>query len=289
LAILDPALLQSVGPFRRNQYLANIDALRADVERIGGQLSILEGDPRTLVPAVCVEADALHLNRAASGFGRARDNAIARAIDCDISSWWGTLVSEPGTVLTGKGTLSKVFTPFSKKWFATPLPVHPTGDANVSIIPATVGPLVDTLQFDEPLMRPGNAGAHESLQVWLDGVDDYSATRDIPSIPGTSMLSGHLRFGTISPRTLFDVVGTSTPGREGFVRQLAWRDWYAHLLLENPSMVRAAIRPEYDKISWRTSADELQSWKDGRTGYPIVDGLRALAPTRRPTSASLTP
>ena len=279
LVVLDPALLKSVGPFRRNLFLANVEALANDVSEIGGHLSILEGDPRTVVPAVCADADALHLNRATSGFGRSRDNAVARGLTCEISSWWGTLVAEPGTVLTGKGTLSRVFTPFSKRWFATPLPVHPRGDTNVSVVPAA-GRHVDLPSFEPPTTPAGNAGAHAALRNWLDNVDDYGDTRDLPAVAGTSMLSGHLRFGTISPRTLFDTVGTSTPGREGFVRQLAWRDWYAHLLLENPTMINAAIRPEYDTIQWRTDDAELEAWKAGRTGYPIVDaGMRQLAAT----------
>ena len=280
LVVLDEALLGSVGEFRRNQFLANVDALAQDLRELGGELTILAGAPRSLVPAVCADADTLHLNRATSGFGRERDNAVARSIDAEISSWWGTLVTEPGTVLTSTGTLSKVFTPFSKKWIATPLPQHPSGTSDVTIVSSSAVTSSSLPAYSAPAMSPGNAGAHEILETWLDGVDSYSDTRDIPSIPGTSMLSGHLRFGTISPRTLFDVIGTSTPGREAFVRQLAWRDWYAHLLVENPRMVDSAIRSEYDKIDWRHDPTGLDAWKHGATGYPIVDaGMRQLAQT----------
>lgn len=280
LIVLDPKLLDSVSSFRRNQYLANVQALAGEITDLGGELSILTGDPRSLVPAVCAEADSLHLNRATTAFGRNRDNAIARQLDGDISSWWGTLVSEPGTVLTGKGTLSRVFTPFSKRWFLTPLPLHPNGSDDFTIVTTNVAPRTALAAIDEPPIPAGNAGAHEMLATWLDGVDDYPNTRDLPAIPGTSMLSAHLRFGTISPKTLFDTVGTATPGREGFVRQLAWRDWYAHLLLENPTLTTRAVRPEYDHIAWNHDPDGLQAWKAGQTGYPIVDaGMRQLAAT----------
>ena len=279
LVVLDPKLLASVGKFRRNQFLANVAALANDVKQLGGELMIAHGDAREIVPTACASVDTLHVNRAASGFGRARDNAIAKQVTCDLSTWWGTLVAEPGTVLTGKGTLSKVFTPFSKKWFATPLPVHPTGgDAELVTLDS-----VDTQplpSFGEPQIPPGNAGAYQMLATWLDGVDDYTDTRNLPAVPGTSQLSSHLRFGTISPRTVYDIVGTSTEGREAFIRQLAWRDWYAHLLFENPQMPTSAIRPEYDHIQWRSDPVGLKAWKDGRTGYPIVDaGMRQLAQT----------
>jgi len=279
LVVLDPAILGSISEFRRNQFLANVNALAGDIAELDGELMITNGDPRTIVPAACQGVDALHVNRAASGFGRARDNTVAQRIDCDISSFWGTLLAEPGTVLTGKGTLSRVFTPFSKKWFATPLPEHPTGgNAELTALPGVATEPLPT--FGRPPIAPGNAGAHEMLNVWLDGVDAYADTRNLPAVPGTSKLSGHLRFGTISPRTVYDIVGTSTPGREGFIRQLAWRDWYAHLLFENPTMITSAVRPEYDNIEWRNDPAGLQAWKDGQTGYPIVDaGMRQLAET----------
>ena len=279
LVVVDTALLDSVGSFRRNQYLANVASLADDVSALGGELSIAVGDPRILVPQICDGASSLHINRATSAFGRDRDDRVAQQIECELSMWWGTLVSEPGTVLTQKGTLSRVFTPFSKAWFRTPLPVHPTG-GSAEVISAPKKLRSELPSFDPPTFRPGTQGAHQALDEFLEVVDEYPDTRNLPAVDGTSMLSGHLRFGTISPRTIFDVVGTATPARESFVRQLAWRDWYAHLLVENPAMIRSAVRREYNKIKWLDDPESLQAWKDGRTGYPIVDaGLRQLAQT----------
>jgi deoxyribodipyrimidine photo-lyase len=89
------------------------------------------------------------------------------------------------------------------------------------------------------------------------------------------MLSVDLKFGTISPRTVIRLLkGRSA---EAFVRQLAWRDFYAHLLFSNPSMATANLRPEYDGIPWRNDPQEYESWKAGQTGYPFVDaGMRQL-------------
>jgi len=79
---------------------------------------------------------------------------------------------------------------------------------------------------------------------------------------------------------VLDVVGGATDGRTGFTRQLAWRDWYAHLLHEMPHMVSNAVRSEYDNIEWLDDPEGLEAWKAGRTGYPIVDaGMRQLAET----------
>lgn len=281
VVVVDPDLLASVGPFRRNLFLANVAALDSELQALGGRLSVLIGEPTDLIPELCaaVEATSLHFNRAASGFGRTRDNAIAAKLHCEHRTFWGTLLTEPGTVLTGKGTLSKVFTPFWKQWAKTTLPVHPNGgDATLTTAPESF--LQPLPSFDEPIIAPGNQGAHAALNRWLESVDDYLDTRDLPAVEGTSQLSAHLRFGTISPRTIFDVVGSSSAGRDGFVRQLAWRDWYAHMLLERPAMITAAVKPEYDDIDWRDDPDGLAAWKAGQTGYPLVDaGMRQLAQT----------
>ena len=288
IVCVDTALLASVGPFRRNLYLANVAALDAELRALGGELSIVAGDPRTRIPAAieACGAESVHFNRTASAFGRARDNAIARTLtqtntlsSTELITHWGTLLTEPGTVLTGKGTLSKVFTPFWKQWVNAPLPDQPSGGT------ADLGAIHRDLKSElpaaeAPSITPGNEGAHEALGVWLDAVDDYLDTRDLPSVDGTSQLSGHLRFGTIAPRTLFDIVGTTTPGREGFIRQLAWRDWYAHMLLETPTMIDRAVKSQYDDVEWLDDPAGLSAWQEGRTGYPIVDaGMRQLATT----------
>ena len=99
----------------------------------------------------------------------------------------------------------------------------------------------------------------------------------------TRSLSTALRFGTISAAHLARTVGTASPGRAAFTRQLAWRDWYAHTTHEHPDIDRRALRPEYDRIAWEDGPDAdaaFAAWTEGRTGYPIVDaGMRQLATT----------
>ena len=272
VVVIDPVLLDSVGPFRRNLFLANVNGLDSELRELGASLSIVVGNPRERLSKICdaTGASGLYFNRATSAYGRSRDNVVARTIPCEPKTFWGTLLTEPGTVLTAKGTLSKVFTPFWKQWAKTPLPERPSsGSANIGSLPTShTGPLPNFSHADfslpnlsSPTIIPGNEGAHLALQRWLDSVDDYLETRDLPFVEGTSQLSGHLRFGTISPRTIFDAVGTATPGREAFVRQLAWRDWYGHLLLETPTMIDRAVKSPYDNIEWRNDAEGLNAWK----------------------------
>ena len=280
VVILDERILRNVGPFRKAMFLANVAALDADLTAAGGRLHVLDGNPTETISALSARhgIDAIYVNNAASSFARTRDRSVADRVEVPFIASWGTLVTEPGAVLTQKGTLSRVFTPFWKKWATTPLPELPKpGSASLT---ALDGVNDVALSFDSPPIPAGNEAAHARLSNWLDGVDEYQSTRDLPAVPGTSMLSADLRFGTISPRTIFDVVGTATPGREAFVRQLAWRDWYAHLLFENPTMVTSAVRSDYDKIAWLEDPEGLAAWQEGRTGYPIVDaGMRQLAGT----------
>lgn len=279
VVVIDHRLLANAGELRGTQFLANVDALATEFVDLGGELSILVGRPEEVLPAACEGADALHLNRATSGWGANRDHAVGDAIECGIESWWGTLLTEPGTVLTTKGTLSRVFTPFSKVWFGAPLPeVLAGGSADLVTAPKALRGALP--EFGSPSTPAGSIAAHERLSEWVEQVDDYPESRNLPAVDGTSALSSHLRFGTISPRSIFDVVGTGSPGRHAFVRQLAWRDWYAHMLVERPSMLHEAIRPTYDTIEWIDDPDDFAAWKQGRTGYPIVDaGMRQLAAT----------
>jgi deoxyribodipyrimidine photo-lyase len=135
-----------------------------------------------------------------------------------------------------------------------------------------------------PPFPPGEAGAQQRLAVVArDLAEHYPATRDLPALDGTTQLSAALRFGTLSPRHVLAVIGTHTPGSEAVTRQLAWRDWYAHLTWQHPDIATRALRPGYDRIAWRTGPDadaDFAAWTAGRTGYPIVDaGMRQLEAT----------
>jgi deoxyribodipyrimidine photo-lyase len=119
------------------------------------------------------------------------------------------------------------------------------------------------------------------MDAWLDGpVDEYAARHDDLS-GGTSALSPYLRFGCISARELEQ--GAQDRGGDGaaaFVRQLAWRDFYAHVLLLHPGNVTHEFQPRFRELEWDHDPALLDAWTSGRTGYPLVDaGMRQLAQT----------
>ena len=279
LFVLDDPLLRSGTALRRNLLFGHLEALDRELRDLGGHLIVREGKPRDVVPAVMAEcgATALFHHSEFSSYALRRDATVAAAAPGETFVSHGGMVHPPGSVLTAKGTLSQVFSPFHREWERTPTSVWPeAGDAEL-VTMATV-PVPSPKQA--PVMAPGTDGAWERLVSWLERVDDYQDHRDLPAVDGTSGLSTDLRFGTIAARTLRDVIGDTTPGRAGFVRQLAWRDWYAHTLAERPNLATAAVRPEFDRIRWREDDDAFARWCDGRTGYPIVDaGMRQLVAT----------
>ncbi len=286
LYVLDPLLLGKAAPRRRHQLFAHLAALDAKLRESGGALLVRSAGPGKAVGEVVTEAALLtgatevHYNADVTPYARPRDRNTTAALSVhgiDSVPHWGTLFHPPGSVLTQKGTVSQVFTPFWKRWSVTPLSVWPDEkETDLFDDPGDGLPAVDAV----PMQPGGEDAALDRLHSWLDVVDAYPTDRNLPAIEGTSHLSADLRFGTLSPRHVADVVGEGTPGREAFVRQLAWRDWYAHLSYNTPEdrgLADASVRPAYDAVEWRSDPEDLAAWKAGRTGYPIVDaGMRQL-------------
>lgn len=280
LFVLDERLWRPAGPFRRRQLLDGLRSLDAEIaERGGGRLHLRRGDPGQVVPAVVERfgASEVFWNEDVTPYAVRRDQVVRARCEAEVTTFHGSLVHAPGAVRTNKGTLSRVFTPFYKAWRATPRTPWPT--PGVAQLTTERG---DELPPDEGgAASPGGApGALGRLERFLERVDRYGDEHDRMDHDETSHLSVDLRFGTISPRTVADAVGEATPGRAAFVRQLAWRDWYAHLLAELPELVSSAMRAKFDQIRWRNDPDEIDAWRTGRTGIPIVDaGMRQLLET----------
>jgi deoxyribodipyrimidine photo-lyase len=280
LYVLDDRLLDAAGPFRRRQLLADLAALDGSLVALGGRLLVRRGDPTDLVPREAARLDAVraYWNADVTPYATRRDERVAAALPVDPRTPFGGLVLPPGAVLTKQGRVSRVFTPFHRAWQATAWDPWPSpGDAAVddevdAPLPAPDG---------EPPRPPGEDGAHQTLQAFLDGpADGYVDGHDRLGELATSALSVALRFGTLSPRQAVEAVGDGDADRRAFVRQLAWRDWFAHLLLEVPTLPDRAIREEYDTIAWRDDPAGLAAWQEGRTGYPVVDaGMRELLAT----------
>jgi len=133
-------------------------------------------------------------------------------------------------------------------------------------------------------LDPTGPSARILRRFLTERLADYPTRRDEPAASGTSELSVALKLGTVSPAAVVRAVreygATDGVDAEPFVRQLAWRDWFAHLLAETPGLVDHAQRPEYDRIAWRDDPEGFAAWTRGETGVPVVDaGMRQLLAT----------
>ena len=213
-----------------------------------------------------------------------------------VETYKGKLLHEPWEVKKQDGALFRVFTAF---WRASralpdagePLPAPARLDsATAAAEPTTLEalgllPQVDWAAGLREKWTPGEAGAHERLHRFVEaGLTRYGTDRNIPGIESTSKLSPYLRFGEVSPRQLM-AAAVSAAGAPGdvdkFLAEIGWREFSYSLLYANPKLATDNIDARFDAFPFRDAPeDELDAWRYGRTGYPIVDaGMRELART----------
>ncbi len=273
LFVIDPRLIGRA-PRRDALLFSHLHALHQRLADHGGALKVGVGDPVDIVAREAAGGATVYWNDDASPYARRRDNAVSTAVDHHVRRCPGLTVHAPGVVLTNSGTPHRVFTPFYKAWRDVPWnlwdeaqPVEIAGDPGEGVPDVAMPPMVS-----------GERGAAQRLASWLDRVDGYGQTRDRLEPGATSMLSADLHFGTIDARRIRAEVGEHTDGRAAFVRQLAWRDFGFQALQVYPQAVSEPIRPEYGSIVWRRDPDGFDAWRNGTTGYPIVDAaMRQLA------------
>lgn len=305
LFVVDPAIVEgpaASGP--RAHFLAGcLAALDAALRTRGGRLVVRRGDPAEVLVALAEEvgARAVRWTSDAAPFARRRDERVTAALreaGVEAVPSPGQYVADPSLPRTGQGKPYVVFTPFGRAW--DHLDRRAVLDAPRALsVPRVAGdglPGPDVLggrglpDVPDPIAEAGEEAGLRAARAWLDGpIADYDDLHDAPAgkpgsrrpAGGTSGLSPHLRWGTISPRWLeARARKLPGPGPAAFVRQLAWRDFYAHVYLFHPEDRHRAHQPRYRALSWEDDADGLQAWKEGRTGYPLVDaGMRQLAAT----------
>ena len=279
--VLEPELISNAGSYRRRQFFLNVSALAAEIKSIGGELSVIQGPAKDVLPRYVREnnIDCIYFNEDTTPFSRQRDEQIAKDINIPINTFWSGLVHPPETVLTQKGEISKVFTPFYKKWvtISAPPSIQENRPTFLDVQQITRDETQDLIAGTS---NEGYKGATERFERFLKVVDGYQESRNFPSEDGTSFLSSDLHFGTIGPREILHRLSPNREGHRQFIRQLAWRDWYSHLLFANQDIPNKAANPSYDSIPWKDDPEEFENWEKGQTGYPIVDaGMRQLSAT----------
>ncbi|MBT2472210.1 deoxyribodipyrimidine photo-lyase [Streptomyces sp. ISL-66] len=290
LFVRDPGV---PAPPNRLAFLADcLAGLDAGLRSRGGRLVVRSGDAVTETVALVREADAdeVHISGGVSAFAHAREDRLRTALEAEgrrlyVHDAVITAVA-PGAVLPAGSDHFAVFAPYHRRWAAQPLrALAPAPRAGVRVpddVRSEPLPERAAVTGTSPGLAPGGEReARRLLARWLrSGISRYPEVHDDLAGDATSRLSPHLHFGTLSAaETVHRARAAGGPGAEAFVRQLCWRDFHHQVLAARPEAAAADYRTRGD--GWRTGPaadEEIQAWKEGRTGYPVVDAaMRQLA------------
>lgn len=260
-----------------------ISELRDAYRKLGASLWVFHGDPMQIVPELVGKyaIEKVFCNRDYEPEAIKRDLFIYKELQklhCSFSGSKDQVIFEKDEVVKPDGNPYHVFTPYMKRW------KEKLDDFYLKTYP--VEKYITNLNQGKEFPLPGleelgfsknQTQQFSPLTIPVNVLRDYHNTRDIPAIEGTSRLSIHLRFGTLSIRELTRL---AKENNEKYLTELIWRDFYQMILYWHPESIDHAFKSEYDRIKWEFNEGQFQAWREGKTGYPLVDaGMRELNQT----------
>jgi deoxyribodipyrimidine photo-lyase len=290
-AILDELNAAGIRSDRRVDFIHRSAAeLDRELRARGGALVAVHDRAADAIPRLAQElqVDAVFANRDYEPYARARDQQVERRLADDgrpFLTFKDQVIFERGEIVTGAGRPYAVFTAYANAWrrrlAAQDLAQHDTRGPPGCLATSERGwPTLADLGFVEtdlaavPL-KAGSRGAHAAFEDFLQRIDGYDQARNFPAQHGTSQLSVHLRFGTISIRELVRAaIDRPGAGAQAWLNELIWREFYQMILWHHPHVEQRAYRPEFDAINWEhgeIAEQRFAAWSSGRTGYPLVD------------------
>jgi deoxyribodipyrimidine photo-lyase len=288
------------GPKRQHFLCGCLRSLAANLEALGAGLVIRHGDAvaELLRLAKETKARSIYFHLDPDPFGKLTERRLSEAceeagIECiglnDVS------LHGPDEVLTKTEQPYRVFTPYSKTWFPLEKPAVLGKPSKLPALPKLASlPLPDVGHWGlaEPnadLPEPGERAARQRLkQAVKSRLAPYKDQRNNPAVDGTSRLSQDLRFGLLSPRTVYHAahaeLANATPsartGIQTILTELAWREFYFAILHHYPEVLEHEFNPDWRGLPWDEPGERFEAWKTGRTGFPFVDaGMRELLAT----------
>lgn len=261
-----------------------VQQLRSDLqEKHKTSLAVYHGDPEQVFKKLCqdYQVKKVFTNRDYEPYALERDAQIKANLasqNIAFHDYKDQVFFEKNDVLKNDGGMYLVFTPYMRKWKqAFQNHTIKTYDSEKHLQQFYKSQELPNLTLKDLGFEKSEIKVQDyHLEKYF--IENYKETRDYPSINGTSRLSPHLRFGTVGYRSLIKKAAEAT--EKTFLNELIWREYYKAILHHFPESETRAFKPKYDDINWRNDTREFEKWKDGMTGYPIVDaGMRQLNTT----------
>jgi deoxyribodipyrimidine photo-lyase len=268
---------------KRVEFIHNaIQQLNEELKEFKSSIHVFYSTPenvfKDLVNAYDIEC--VYANHDYEPYANERDANIKAFLETNnitFKTYKDQCIFEKTEVTKDDGKPYTIFTPYSRKWKAklTDYDVKPYPNkkyfSNFLKTKSFIIPSLKEMGFEKTDLETPSKTISKSI------VTNYTEQRNFPAMNGTSHLSVHLRFGTVSVRAL---VKQALALNETWLNELIWRDFYMMILSNFPHASKNSFKPQYDKIIWRNNEAEFDLWCQGKTGFPIVDaGMRELNET----------
>lgn len=277
--------------FSENAYRFMCDSLLElddHLRQRDSKLHVYNGQPDQLIDKLAGDRviAGVYCNADYTPFSKKRDRQMKQACrknGVSFQAFPDVALNEPGSVLTNAGDPYKVYTPFANK--ARNRGVRKPERNNFDNFARIRTDYLSGRSVIEEKRPEGGAkitqqGGREQATEKLRNLQNhknYDEDREVPSIEGTTRLSAHLKFGTISPREFYWSVREELGQNHGLITEIYWRDFYLHVIYHYPEVLNEPFNDQFEKLDWNHDKDAFRRWQNGRTGFPIVDaGMREL-------------
>ncbi len=259
-------------------------ALKKSYKELGSDLQVYYGNPQEIIPKIALEkkCSAVYFNKDYEPYARERDKIIFDSLtklNIDFKGSKDHVIFEKNEITKDDGKPYTVFTPYSKKWKSNLTADHfkafPSEKFSANLV--QTNNQVEVISLADMGFESKIHHAFPERLIQSDILKNYHLSRNFPAENGTSRLSLHLRFGTISIRALAKSCASIN---ETYLNELIWRDFYQMIIFHFPNSAENAFKIQYDRIVWERNEAQFDAWCKGKTGYPIVDaGMRELNAT----------
>ena len=297
-AILDPIKKKATSDRRVQFIIESLVELQNTLASKNTSLIIRYGNPVEEIPKIIqeLEIDQLYFNRDYSPYALTRDQSVTEKITHagkKVFSFKDHVIFEPTEILTKKQTPYTVFTPYSNAWKTAitellPLKCFPANLNRLAHLQQekplnTIEALLNFTGFESeaPFLKGGSGPGLERLKNFATKIEPYEKNRDYPDLDGTSKLSIYLRHGCISIRDMINFsLDHKNSGSEKWLTELVWREFYQMIFFHFPEVNDVPFQAKFRSLEFPTSEEFLAKFKDGQTGFPIIDAaMRCLNQT----------